>query len=422
MNTPVFRRKMPVAAPAAPKMAPADFDAFFNGYIDSTKKHWGHDRTKTLGGSEVFGCIRKAWYSRHGVKKDSDYIESWGATRRGDLIENHHVVPAMDWASNNYGFKIDYTGTDQQTLFCDGVPMSVTPDGLIHGIPKNWLEKYGIPDIKSDCVMFEIKSIDPRVDLSEEKSIHHGQTQIQMGLVRENTKFSPHYAVILYVNASFFDDMNVFIVEWSEAKYAIAKKRAHTVYETESPNLLLREGLIDDSCKYCPYQSSCIETMVAAMPKPLDDEEQKARKKKGWRADPKLVAALDELMQRGHEARAAVKKAKKEDELVKEQIKSVLREFGERGARDNGWSLSYSMADGRKTLDKERIELVMVQVQQLLEERGLGEDLHNLLHDVGIEAAEDEVLRLDNLETFMKSGDPYEVLRMTFTEPTSEEL
>lgn len=431
--TPLFKRKVPFVAGATQNLTgiePADFEAIFNGYIDSTNKAWGHDRTKTLGGSEVFGCIRKAWYSRHGTPKDADYVESWGATRRGDLIENYHVVPAMQWGSAEKGFKIDYVGTDQQTLFCDGVPMSVTPDGLIHGIPRDWLKNYGIPDIKSDCVMFEIKSIDPRVDLSEEKSIHHGQTQIQMGLVRENTQFRPHYAVILYVNASFFDDMSVFVVEWDPKKYDIAKKRAHIVYDTEKPDLLPREGNIDNSCNYCPFVGTCMSNMVSEFPPEekapepeIGEDGKKKRKKAKPGTNPELAERLEDLMQRSHKARAALKKADKEDKLLKEEIKTVLREFRARRAKDGNWSVSYSLSPGRKTLDKDSLVLGFSTLKRIIDEAGLNDQVDEALRDLGIiEEGRNEPVVLDDIEMWMKSGDPFEVLRLTFTEPDAEEL
>lgn len=419
---PLFRRKLPyVVKNVVDGIAPADFDAIFNGYIQSTQKKWGHDRTKTVGGSEVFGCIRKAWYSRHGTQKDADYRESWGATRRGDLIENYHVVPAMEWGAANLGFKIDYTGADQQTLFIDGLPMSVTPDGLIHDIPRNWLERYGIPDIKSDCVMFEIKSIDPRVDLSEEKSIHHGQVQIQMGMVRESTKFKPHYAVIYYVNASFFDDTSVFIVEWDPKKYEIAKKRAHAVYETKSDDMLMREGRVDGSCQYCPYTATCLQTMVDSFPPELSKDEEKRRKKEGM--NPVLIAKLESVMDRAHKSRAAVKKVEKDDALIKEELKAILREFGERRAKDGNWSLAYSLQPGRKTLDKERLEIAFVEMQRIIEEAGLANEIDEVLRKIGVgREGQNELIRIDDMDTWMKAGDPFEVLRMTFTEPDSDEL
>lgn len=408
-----------MAAPAAELPAitipPADFNRFFDGFIASTKKQWGHDRTKTLGGSEVFGCIRKAFYSRHDTPKDPDYEESWGATRRGDLIENYHVVPAMQWASNNDGFKIDYVGSDQQTLFCDGVPMSVTPDGLIHGIPRNWLAKYGIPDIKSDCVMFEIKSIDPRVDLSEEKAIHHGQTQIQMGLVHENTKFRPNYAVILYVNASFFDDMNVFIVEWDPNKYEVAKERSHLVYDATDPSKLMREGKIDGSCRYCPYQNACTGTTVAGMPP------DQGKKKKGEVTDVALVGDLEALVLKAREVRHKKKKIEKDDELLKEEIKNVLRDHKKRRANNANWSLSYSMADGKKSPDIDLIKRTFAVMADFFIARDMTTELDMLLKVAGVgEDGQNEARTLD-IDSFMKEGNPYEILRMTFTEPENED-
>lgn len=416
------RRKLPPAPAPAPEVLtgvqPADFDRFFNNFIESTKKQWGHDRKKTLGGSEVFGCIRKAWYSRHDTPKDPDYVESWGATKRGDLIENYHVVPAMDHAAENEGFKIDYTGTDQQTLFAaDGTPMSVTPDGLIHGIPRNFLVKYGIDDIKSDCVMFEIKSIDPRVDLSEEKAIHHGQTQIQMGLVRENTNFKPNYAVILYVNASFFDDMKVYVVEWDAEKYAAAKERSHYVYSCEDPSKLLREGVIDGSCNYCPFKQACLATTVGAMPA------DKGKPKKGDVPAEGLVDSLQDLMDRAHKARAAKKKVEKEDGLVKEEIKSRLREFNERRAKDGNWSVSYSMASGRETLDKSKVELAIDAINDMLIAKGAtATEIDEMLKGIGVGEEGQNEARTLTMDSFMKIGDPYEVLRLTFTEPETDEL
>lgn len=414
MNQIVPRRKLPPApAPVVETgVLPADFTRYFNNFIESTKKQWGHDRKKTLGGSEVFGCIRKAWYSRHDTPKDPDYKESWGATKRGDLIENYHVVPAMDHAAENEGFKIDYTGADQQTLFAeDGTPMSVTPDGLIHGVPANFLINYGIKDLQSDCCMFEIKSIDPRVDLSEEKSIHHGQTQIQMGLVRENTKFRPHYAVILYVNASFFDDMKVYIVEWNPEMYQSAKDRARYVYEVTDPSKLLREGVIDNSCDYCPYKGACLQTTKNAMPA------DKGKAKKGDVTNPKLVESLGDLMERAHKARAVKKKAEKEDGLVKEEIKARLREFNERRAKDANWSVSYGMQDGRATVDKDKIAEAFDRLSALIVEHGLIDELDAALKDAGVGEEGQNELRTLTMDNFMKRGDPFEVIRMTFTEP-----
>ena len=365
--------------------APLDFKDIFQSWVDGTNKKWGHDRNKTLGGSEAFGCLRKAYYKRNGYEPDPDYEESWGALRRGDIIENHIVVPAMYYAMQELKlFEFLMGGENQITLF-DGDPddfddngrpegvLSVTPDGLIRGVARNALAKYGIADLGTDCFMLEVKSIDPRVDLSEEKAIHHGQTQIQMGLMRKATAFKPNYAVLLYINASFLDDIEVFIVKYDEKKFKVAQDRAELVFKTTDPSKLHREGVIDGTCQYCPYQGSCLDTTVKAMPGKTTDK--KASQ------NPELLAALNEneLLFRRRAATKAEKKAKAELARLNEEIKEVLRRYGSNKAAGNSWSVSYSMAQGRQTLDKDS------------------------LIDAGV-----------NIDDHMKLGNPYEILKVTF--------
>lgn len=369
--------------------APLDFKKMFDGWVADTQKVWGHDRKKTLGGSEAFGCLRKAWYKRNDIPYDPDYEESWGALRRGDIIENYLVVPAMEWAAEHFKFELLMAGENQITLMEKEYGLlSVTPDGLVAGVARNALEKYGVPDLGCDNFMLEVKSIDPRVDLSEEKAIHHGQTQIQMGLMRENTAFKPNFAVILYINASFLDDIEVFVVRFDEKKYQIAKDRAELIYKTTDPSKLYREGVIDNTCRYCPFQRTCLDTTQKAMPTSAG---------KGDDTNPKLLAELNmvpegsnmSLMQRKRVAKKHLEKAEREVELINEEIKETLRRFNTSKAKDKdgGWSVSYSMAAGRKSLNK-----------AALEEDGI------------------------DVEAYMRQGNPYEILRVSFTDSDSEEL
>jgi CRISPR/Cas system-associated exonuclease Cas4 (RecB family) len=377
---------------------PLNFKKMFDGWVADTQKKWGHDRKKTLGGSEAFGCLRKAWYKRNGTPYDPDYEESWGALRRGDIIENYLVVPAMEWAAEHFGFELMMAGATQITLFDKATMvdvldekgevigeepggLSVTPDGLIRGVARNALAKYGIPDIGTDCFMLEVKSIDPRVDLSEEKSIHHGQVQIQMGLMRENTAFKPNYAVILYINASFLDDIEVFVVKFDEKKYKIAKDRARYIFKTTDPNKLAREGVIDGTCQYCPFQGTCMKDVQGSMPAAP------ATKNLG---NPELIAIFKQngLLDRHRQAQKAFKKAEATKKAIGEEIKVTLREHGQSKLKngDEGWSISYSMSQGRKALSKSAIE-----------EAGL------------------------DPEDFMKVGNPFEILKVTFTDMTEDD-
>lgn len=385
-------------ATVKPSRPPLDFRKMFDAWVADTQKAWGHDRNLTLGGSEAFGCLRKAWYKRNGTPYDADYEESWGALRRGDIIENHLVVPAMEWAAEHFNFEFMMAGATQITLFdkttmvdildedgnvVDERPggLSVTPDGLVRGVARNALEKYGVPDLGCDHFMLEVKSIDPRVDLSEEKSIHHGQVQIQMGLMRENTAFKPNFAVILYINASFLDDIEVFVVRFDAKKYKVAKDRAAHVFKTKDPTKLQREGVIDGTCQYCPFQGTCLKDVQSSMP---------AKPSKGNESRSDLLEALtgSGLMARKRAAKIAFKKAEEEKKRVDEEIKQVLRDFNTNKAVDGteGYSISYSMASGRKTFSK------------------------SLLEADGIDP-----------EAYMTQGNPYEILRVNFKDMQGED-
>jgi len=328
-------------------MAALDFKQIFNDYIADTQKKWAHDRSTTLGASEVFGCIRKAWFSKRGAEfgyeKDPDYEESWGATRRGDLIENFHVVPAMKYLPPPA--EIKYAGEDQETIVLDR--NSATPDGLITGLTKDALKNYGVDNIKSNCIVLEIKSIDPRVNLKAEKDIHHGQTQVQMGIIRETTKFRPHYAVVLYIDASFLDDIKVFVVEFDEKKWEVAKKRAGNVWSIDDPKKLTPEGKFDGSCEYCPYTHACAFVTNGMIPETL------AKKGKFVAVDDKLL----ETLLASYGAITEKKKAVEADyELIRQQIKERLVEVGDSRVQTDRGKVSWSKQKGRETLDTEAME------------------------------------------------------------------
>jgi len=158
---------------------PLDFKEILNNYMVTNQKVWVHDRSKTLGASEVFGCIRKAFFTKTSAPKDPDYKDSWGATERGNIIEDHFLVPAFQEHTPGDVEAIGL-GDEQETLI-DGL-LSATPDGLLINLEKNALTKYGIADIESDCAILEFKSIDPRITLLEAKAITRGKYKPKWGL------------------------------------------------------------------------------------------------------------------------------------------------------------------------------------------------------------------------------------------------
>lgn len=111
-----------------------NIDEMFENYMKSNHKTWAHDRSKSVGASEVFSCIRQNWFKKRGkefgIGPDDEYIERWGATERGNIIENHYVVPALTTQLPS-GVNLLYAGGDQITLINGRT--SATPDlSLIH--------------------------------------------------------------------------------------------------------------------------------------------------------------------------------------------------------------------------------------------------------------------------------------------------
>lgn len=320
-----------------------DFDKMFDDFHESQQRPWAHDRSKSLGGSEAFACIRKVGFDKHdgyGYKPDEDHEDSWGALERGNLIENNWVVPAlMEMLPDGVGYM--YAGEDQITFFDE--PLSVTPDGLVTDLPRDALSKYGIPDIESDCVVLEIKSIDPRVNLTQEKEIHRGQAQIQMQMIRDQTEFQPMYAVLLYVDASFFDNMKVFVIPYEPRVYKSAKFRANKVFETEDPAELEAEGKFIGGCEHCKWQGACATVSKEAIP------ENEIKKKD---IDQEILDKMYALLKEERERARDEKEAKEDKEDLRARIKQELANINTKRIKEDRYTVSWTFQGGRSSLDQ----------------------------------------------------------------------
>lgn len=325
-----------------------NFDQIFHDYVQHDEKVWGHDRSKTLGASEAFSCLRQAWFKRfgeeRGFEKDEGYEDTWGAAKRGDIIEDNWVVPAMlHGLPKSVGYEL--AGDDQKT-FVYG-KNSATPDGLLTNLPADALKEYGIDDIESDCVLLEIKSIDPRVTLDEEKAVHHGQAQVQMGILRRMTDYRPMYTVILYVDASFLNEISVYVVRYEPGKWKMAVNRAEQLFDAIGPSELRPEGKLTDECKFCAWKHACATVNGQGVPEndKMDDT-----------TSTIMLEKLDELA----EEREALKAEQKDLDTALEDlnvaIKDILKEIDSRKAVANSFKFSWIFQKGRATIDKEAMK------------------------------------------------------------------
>jgi hypothetical protein len=309
----------------------------------------GHDRSSTLGASEVGQCIRRMYFLKNGYTEDEGFTHGRGAMDRGDIIENHYWVPGIR-GSLPEGVQLLMAGDEQRTLV-EGF-VSATPDGLLVGVERDCLAHLGIPDIGGDELVVECKTIDPRVSLDEEKAEHAFQTVMQLGLIRRHTNHRPNYALISYVNASFLDDVREFVVAYSDEVFEAGLARAKRVFSPTidgrpvTPIDFEPEGKHQGGkpCGNCPFKSRCADVQVAFMPK----EER--------RLEEHEMEALGRLVVTERKAHGEKEAAERNHEIAKEEIKEFLRAKGTRRAVGDGWSVGYSAVGGRRSYDHAAME------------------------------------------------------------------
>lgn len=338
------------------------FEDIFDEHIANNQKTWKQDRRLTVGASECFGCILNTWFEKRGhefgYEPDDDHEESWGAMERGNIIENSYIVPAVEAGLERRGLKLIMAGDGQDTII-DGIH-SATLDGLIipvdpalgGKIPADFLAYYGLEDLDTDSLVLEMKSFDPRVPLIHEKPQHRGQTQMQMGLVRDTTEYRPTHAVLLYINASWLDDIRSFIIPWEPETYQMGRARNEKVFSTDDPALLPWEGKMDGTYKYSRWKKSSAETRANRVPvtrKALTKKEVSAQ-------DDDLVNALDELVAKQGSAKIEKEAAEKKLETINEEIRQELISANESRAVGQGWKVYYSHQGGTKRLSAKLIE------------------------------------------------------------------
>lgn len=217
------------------------------------------DRTKTVGASEIGQCERQTFWrkfegTKKGVERDKDYEQDWGAQVRGVVMEFAYWAPAM---RQMYGNDFIYGGTEQEK-FIKGY-LSATPDGLLINRKYDCLKEVGVRNIKSDCITVEGKTIDPRTNLVEAKEVNIHQTQVQMGLIREQTKWKPQFACLTYTDASFWSEVDEFAIEFDPFLYKASHERAEHIMTAKNGAALMPEGWITGGkeCQFCPFTEAC---------------------------------------------------------------------------------------------------------------------------------------------------------------------
>ena len=337
-------------------------------YVKKIDKSWTHDRSNTVGASEVGQCARKIFWlksevdAKHRVARDPDFQETWGARIRGTIIEDKFWEPAL---RDRFGKRLLFAGKEQKTFVSDF--LSATPDGMVIDLTED--EQHAI-GVKTDCAMFECKSSDPRTNLNEAKPQNTFQTQVQMGIVRENTLYKPTHSVLSYTDASFWTDVKEFVIAFDQDLFDTAKQRAMTIMTATSVDETPPEGWIAGGaeCRYCPFTIAC---GVQRRNLPFQDND----------VDPQFAA---EMKDAALSLRAMEKSRDTLDSDVRalqDQIKSRLRE---KGVRKIPGVLQWSSVKGRAGFDNKAIQAAAVEAGVDLDTfRTLGEPGDRLVITVG---------------------------------------
>lgn len=257
---------------------------------------WEHDRSKTVGASEIGCCARMVWYRKAGVAEEGE--QGWGFGERGKHVEQ--------WVYDRLKAAKIRLRRKQQTLINDY--LSATLDGM------------------RGKTVVDIKSFDPRKrEIVEPK--HLMQVQAQIGLADADA------GLLLYVNASDYQDAREHPVERDAAAYEALHDRARFIMT--SPVEPPREGKIagGDECRLCPFQTACLGT-------PIEDRGRLNE------ADTAAVTAARLAIQ---QAQDAVDHAEGRIAAQKERIREILRAADVRRAP----GLARISRSQRTTLDQE---------------------------------------------------------------------
>jgi hypothetical protein len=308
-------------------------------------------RASTIGASEIGQCARKIFYAKnaddpvYAIRRDADHVDNWGAQLRGATFEQAFWVPAL---RAKYGERLKFAGSEQRS-FESGF-LSATPDALLTEAPADILAELGVPDIKSDCVLLEAKTVDPRVKLDGPKPEHRYQVIVQIGLVRETTQFAPEYAVISYADASFWSEITEFAVKFDPDIYENAKRRAAKVMTAHNASELPPEGWIagGHECKYCPFATAC---GVARHTVP---ETSNAT------IDPQFIAEARDLAREAKQHQADAEDATAKLRTIQHEIRDRLRAKGLRRVAGDDFSIIWSPVKGRQSFDVKALKTAAI--------------------------------------------------------------
>lgn len=306
----VTPKKIVVAAPKPVVIPTFNKDATYKAFVTGKKVGFSHDRTKTVGASEVMACIRKVVASKHGVAPDPGFDDIGGFAERGNHMEDW-IAGYMKTAVESAGGQLLFAGQSTQ-MTLRGEFSSAIPDGIAVGLPRDWLKDAGVEDLgEGQCIDTEFKSISPMFSKAKLPKVQHiAQCVYQIGHIRAGTEYRPEYALLIYVNADDYSDITPFVVKYNEKIFQSLVKRAAQIMGTTDFNKALPEGKMkgESECSSCPIAKRCLgfRPYVAGDDPQAPTPEQVAQIDTLAAADIEAAKVLDEAKKKKAETEAAV--------------------------------------------------------------------------------------------------------------------
>ena len=288
--------------------------------VIDARKTWSVDRSKYLNASEALSCIRKQWFSKH---EPFAPPQDWGFARRGTHGEKY-VVEALRAS----GLELMFAGEDQESVADKGLRISATPDGVLF-------------NASGAHIALEIKTIDPRTNRANlPRREHLVQIQIGMELLRKHRGLDIESGLIVYMDASNFNQLDVYLVARNPFIMIAMKLRAGQVLRTRNVDKLDREGRTTGECKTCPYAERC----------GVDLTETRAftRSNRG--------SQLDAIVTRYVEIKETQDELSGEKDKLAEEIKEELRKRNTSSTVCGDVEIELASVAGRSSLDQKAME------------------------------------------------------------------
>jgi len=292
--------------------------------IDAREAFDPEKRAAFMNASEADSCIRKQWYAKN-ISPDEE--QSWGYARRGRAGERY-IVECLRAANVD----IRYALEEQESLTLGLI--SGTPDGVI------------VDEENNRLIGVEFKTIDPRVNRRKlPRDEHVTQLQLCMCLFDEHgdvlalPDYPMSHGIILYMDASNFDDIVEKVVPYEPELIENLQGRAEKILTAKSAGVLSKEGKAKGGyeCKQrCPFSTTCLGEAEGPAP--------------GKRRE--LGTVFERTVKKYTAAKLEEEKAKEEKSAYAEKIKDILKRGGLTHATVGGVEVSLTHVAGRKTLDK----------------------------------------------------------------------